>query len=328
MSWSFSRAHLVMALLCVGSIIFGLSSWLLADGTGCSNQGYAFINQSLRCDQEYTIDKSSFIRLQSNLEAYILEQTDAGNLATASVFIRDLNNGPTLGMNDEERFAPASLLKVPLLITYLELQEEFGPSLFRTELEFQSVTEEYDQLITPDALIRESEPYTVEELLSRMIIYSDNRAYLVLREYLHQLFPNEDRLMQTFVDLGVVDPVDLTDQTLSTKMYATIFRQLYHASYLRDRASSDWALKLLSESEFNDGLVAGVPEDVLVSHKFGERFDLEGDLMQLHDCGIVYFPDNPYLICVMTRGYDMDKLERVISGLSKIVYGEFEARRY
>jgi hypothetical protein len=48
---------------------------------------------------------------------------------------------------------------------------------------------------------------------------------------------------------------------------------------------------------------------------------------QLHDCGIVYFPDNPYIICVMTRGDDVNELAPVVAHISKMVYDEFESRR-
>jgi len=42
--------------------------------------------------------------------------------------------------------------------------------------------------------------------------------------------------------------------------------------------------------------------------------------VQLHDCGIVYYPQRPYVICVMTKGRDLDVLKNVIKGISEIVY--------
>lgn len=294
----------------------------------CRSGVYEHLNSSLRCDTEYTLDKSAFFRLQTVLNEYIYEQKELENASAISLFIRDLNNGPTLGIDEQEHYSPASLLKLPLLLTYLSLKEEYGPDIFERVLTYTPPADEAGQLIAPEHIIEANTPYTVEEMLRRMMIYSDNRAYLALLDYLHQLFPDRDRLLETYIDLGIVDPKDLLDQTITTKLYSSIFTQLFHASYLRERSNSEWALQLMTESTFEDGLRAGVPDLVEVADKFGERYGFEDGFKQLHDCGIVYFPDNPYLLCVMTRGQDIEKLKTVIAGISSLVYQEFEARKY
>lgn len=88
---------------------------------------------------------------------------------------------------------------------------------------------------------------------------------------------------------------------------------------------SEKVLSLLAQSEFDQGTASGVPKDVRVANKFGERFI--GNEKQLHDCGIVYFPQNPYLLCVMTRGKDFHELAGVISAISQMVYEEIDSRR-
>ena len=75
----------------------------------------------------------------------------------------------------------------------------------------------------------------------------------------------------------------------------------------------------LAQSDFNDGLRRGVPSSIAVAHKFGERF-LESGERHLHDCGIIYHPTNPYLLCVMTRGTDFDALSALIGDISKEVF--------
>jgi hypothetical protein len=45
-----------------------------------------------------------------------------------------------------------------------------------------------------------------------------------------------------------------------------------------------------------------------------------GEEVQLHDCGIVYYPKRPYILCVMTRGEKMDVLPKVIKEISTEVY--------
>jgi beta-lactamase class A len=112
----------------------------------------------------------------------------------------------------------------------------------------------------------------------------------------------------------------------SPREYSVLYRALYNGTYL-SRHLSEEALELLSNSTFRSGLVAGVPPEIPVAHKFGVRDaadnPLEGSAYEeLHDCGIVYYPDHPYFLCIMTRGENFADLEAVIAGLSKTTWDE------
>ena len=82
---------------------------------------------------------------------------------------------------------------------------------------------------------------------------------------------------------------------------------------------------MLSEVKFNKGILNGVPENILVAHKFGEMQTVEGE-RQFHDCGIVYYPKHPYLLCVMTRGQNWDELSSTIGETSKEIYTDIDQR--
>lgn len=59
-----------------------------------------------------------------------------------------------------------------------------------------------------------------------------------------------------------------------------------------------------------------MPPSSAVAHKTGDwRY---GDYH--HDCGIVYLPGRPYLICMMTGGLDRDSANRLISSVNRDVY--------
>lgn len=92
---------------------------------------------------------------------------------------------------------------------------------------------------------------------------------------------------------------------LTVKEYASFFRILFNSSYL-SADNSERALNLLAHTEYHDALPS--PQGVVVAHKFGEA-GTENIERQLHDCGIVYLPDHPYLACIMTRGRDAEKLK-------------------
>jgi beta-lactamase class A len=99
-----------------------------------------------------------------------------------------------------------------------------------------------------------------------MIIYSDNSAT-------NLLFNNIDHnaLKDVFSDLGLkFDEQTATSDFISPKQFSLFFRILFNASYL-NRSYSESALELLSQTTFKDGLEAGVPKNIEISHKFGER---------------------------------------------------------
>jgi hypothetical protein len=105
---------------------------------------------------------------------------------------------------------------------------------------------------------------------------------------------------------------------------AGFFRVLYNATFLNAEYSNR-ALETLTHATFSDGLVAGIPKDVKIAHKFGERIERnsKGELIvELHDCGIIYAPQTPYLLCVMTHGDSLETNATIIKEISSLVYDE------
>lgn len=294
----------------------------------CDNSIYQYINPSFVCSSGNSIDKKNYTAFQSKLIDYIQSKKDSGDASLVSIYFRDLKNGPTLGIDERTDYSPASLLKLPLLLTYYRFEESHPGTLdIKVGFDVQKPSpDDLIQLIKTQYPIQPNTPYKISELLDHMIKYSDNQAYYVLATYLDKLAPNQDLLKQTYLDLGIVTPDNVFQQTISVKAYSSIFTQLYNSSFFDQNISSENALKLLTETDFNDGLKAGVPDNIKVAHKFGEREGFSNGLRQLHDCGIVYYPSNPYLLCVMTQGKDLDKLKQVIKEISQKFYEEFSSR--
>ncbi|MEK7550021.1 MAG: serine hydrolase [Patescibacteria group bacterium] len=279
---------------------------------------YTYINPLLECEvAEGSIDarKENF---RNELEKYVAKIKKERNLSEVAVYFRDLNNGPTFGVDIAGEFFPASLLKVPVMMAYYHLAEQ-DPSILQKEILFES---KEDFGIVPTIVPKEElilgNTYTVEELIRRMIVYSDNQAIGLLTKML-PLTVMED----LFSMLGVGEDV-LTDPEgkLTVKEYAGFFRILFNSSYL-SREYSEKALALLAMTDYRDALPAGVSDKITVAHKFGEA-GTENVERQLHDCGIVYFPDHPYLVCIMTRGKDSETLKKSIVDISKFLYDKID----
>ncbi len=156
------------------------------------------------------------------------------------------------------------------------------------------------------------------------IVYSDNYAYFTLLKYINLERPGGTAfVLETMQELGVIDPRSPEEETVTVRNYSSLFRLLYNASYL-SADDSEEVLTWLAHSSFSAGLQAGVPRGTIVASKFGER-EVSGD-KRLHDCGIVYYPGNPYTLCVMTQGSDWASLKAVISDISAMVYREVDSR--
>jgi beta-lactamase class A len=171
--------------------------------------------------------------------------------------------------------------------------------------------------------MEQGKSYTIDDLLFRMIAYSDNNATYLLEDVMAAATREE-----VFSDMRVESPYKdaNSDVHVSTDDYARFFRVLYNATYLGNDMSEK-ALEYLASTTFADGLVAGVPADTMVAHKFGERTDEhDRNTKYLGDCGIVYYPQHPYLLCAMTKGNDLDKLGEAIREVSRVVYAEVDGR--
>lgn len=281
-----------------------------------NKQNFKYINPLLECDSEAISKDKILNKLRDNINFIINQQKSIKNISFASIYYRDLNNGPWFGINEKEYFSPASLIKVPLMIAYYK-EAETNPEILKKEI---INTKDYDpseQNFAPTNFLQKDQNYTVDQLINQMIIHSDNIAYQLLLDNI-----DNNIVFKVYNDLGVDisrAQNDPTGNILTVKDYGSFFRILYNSSYLNNQMSEK-ALSLLTKTTFNKGLVAGIPQNVTISHKFGERRYLKTGEHQLHDCGIVYNDKKPYMICIMTRGNNFEKLENTIKEISKTIY--------
>lgn len=311
----------VFVIVTIILIIIDFVDSSFSKGT-CINS-FKLINADVVCGKPAVIKKAGYIVTENKINAFIQDEKDAGRLTEAAVYFRDLKNGPVFGINETVDFAPASLLKLPLALAYLTSAER-DPRILKKQLSVAKPQWNFSEYYPPTETIDPTQPHTIEELIERMLRYSDNNSYGVIQAHIYET-GQKGIVTQTFLELGFLDPANIDDEVINVRQYASIFRVLYNVSFLDDDFSEK-VLEWLMQSDFTRGLKNGVPRDIKIAHKFGERTSLDG-ARQLHDCGIVYYPQNPYLLCVMTRGRDFNDLEAVISHISKEVYQEVDSRR-
>lgn len=294
-----------------------------------NGSNYTFTNPVLDCESVNQGGETVINRIDLNDKVETLKSKY--NIDLLSVYFRDLNNGPWVGIKEKELFSPASLLKTPYFIAFLHYAED-NPSILEKKiiLTKDDIQPSDEQNIKPSTPLESGKEYTLREIAERTIIQSDNTGFYILIKTVPKKY-----LDDIYNVLGNVYSLSSTNDSeiwIRVKDAASLFRILFNSSYL-SREASEYALKIFSKSEFKGGIVAGVPDTIKVAHKFGERIDttnigsVKKTTQQIHDCGIVYYPDKPYILCIMTRGNDIKNQTTAIAEISKFIYNEVDKSR-
>ncbi len=92
---------------------------------------------------------------------------------------------------------------------------------------------------------------------------------------------------------------------------------------------SEKALRYSFES-YLDSMEAGIPPNIEIASKWGRQTSLiaeEGEkqeLRQLHEFGIIYHPNRPFLLGIVTRGTSVARMARVIRDINHLVFQEVD----
>lgn len=271
---------------------------------------YDFINPLLECNIDYEYYNPGPIK--QNIQEYIDTSIKNGEVTEVAYYVRLLKNGTNFWYNEDTKFVPASLAKVPIAISLLK---NFSEQDLFTEITIPVDSDvSFKRNIGSDTTIP-GETYSINTLLINMLVTSDNTATDAIFKYIG--IPNAIKTYQKLW-LGTVSFLMDRPTYISVKKYSSFFRILYNASYL-SRDNSEKLLSILSRSEFVDGIRWGIPTGIRVSNKFWEVSFPTWE-KQIHDCGNVYLKNSPYLLCIMTRWNDFEKQLQVIRNISYKIY--------
>ncbi|HBB56990.1 TPA: hypothetical protein DEW47_03945 [Patescibacteria group bacterium] len=223
-----------------------------------------------------------------------------------SIYFEYLPTGSNISMNKDAEFYPASLLKVPVAMAVAKKIEK-GNWKWTNELVLMS-TDKDDKFGT---LYKEktNTTHTIEDLIKRSLVDSDNTAHFILVRNLEM-----EEIEDVYSHIGL-DSFLETNGSLSAKRYSVIVRALYSASYANED-NSQKLLSYLSQSSFYNYIQSGLPQDILFSHKIG----VDEDKKIYLDSGIVYEKDRPYILTVMIKDETEQKAKEIIKDISEKVY--------
>jgi hypothetical protein len=318
---------------------------------------YRFINPIIFADDD-KIHYPEFQAFDNTLDGYIASVEKKASIDSVSVYFRDLNSGHWTGVNEDDTYEPANMLEVVVMMGYLKEAGE-DPSILSEQIYYDSRSSSpaTSTQYYPPTKILPAGFYSVEQLIEHMIICSDptaekamavaNPSYIA-RVYKDFELSQPDAGSESGISYDDYVSNDSVSTKMSTRQYSTFLRALYNGTYL-SWDLSERAMQLLSMNRWNEGLVTGLDEGIgddevatssindpdatdmtAVAHQFGEYTSQlsDGTLVsrELHDCGVVYFPGKPYLVCVMTKGNDFPTQAGVISTISRLTYNYVDGR--
>ena len=278
--------------------------------------------------KEHTMDFDGNMGPNVHIYSHLVEKVkedaalalDLKEVKDISLYYRDLKSGNWFAINKDEKFNTASLMKVPLMMECLESAESH-PSLIKKRLLFNS-NEDWtlQQNIKPAKTLVPGNTYSLDQLLFRMMAYSDNNAVqLVLQE-----FPT-DNLCRFLVNHNIDFEKDQEGFKMSLGTYSRLFEALYNQSLLNSTMSQK-ALSYLAAEDFPQGMHAALPPGITVESKFGEKIvqDISGKVVstQLHEVGIIQDGNRSFLLGIMTSGYNLTVLKRTIQNITHDIYEE------
>lgn len=242
----------------------------------------------------------NFLSLRRQLRVMAASYKD-----TLAFYFEYLPTGTSIGINEKVEFSAASLIKVPIVMAYYHYKERMGLSTNRTvKIQEDQIDSGFGDLWKRGA----GAEITLEEAVRLSLIESDNTAGLVLAGNV----PQED-FDDVYEGLDIDFFEEKDEVIITAKQYASILKALYFSSVLT-KDSSQQILDLLTATNFHDKLRAGVPKDIPVANKFGL---LGRELFQ--DCGIVYVPKRPYLLCMVSHSNEEVARERM-RNISSTIY--------
>ncbi len=241
-----------------------------------------------------------------------IETALAGREGSYSVVVHNLADGRAASLNADKVYYAASLYKLEVLLEAYR-QRDGGQLDFGSLLTLEKKYVDLD-LKTLDSLeIIENDMVTVQDAVRAMTIVSDTPTAALLQDTV-----NAGRIDETLASLGLGSTESANrDLPTTARDMARLLTAIAAGEGGVNAGSRLEMLSLLEQEGYRAGVVAGVPSDTVVAHKTGSYSDAT------HDVALVWGPNGPYVIAVLTdRSYDWDAIREV----SRAVWDYFAAQ--
>jgi len=238
-------------------------------------------------------------------------------------YIINLESGFSYGFLEEDTFQAASLIKLPLIAV---MYQEAGKGSIN--LDDIYVLKNSDKVSGAGSLYTKPAGYQISyrNLIKLMGKESDNTAFKICRDLL-----GDERINEVAAKIGMSKTSVTTNET-SPKDIGIFFLKLWKAEIVSQKDREE-ILSYLTDTIYENWLVAGVPKEVRVAHKYGREVHV------VNDAGIVFASGpasssesfavrreglrpggKPYVVVIMAKGIVEREADEIFPNLSKIIY--------
>ncbi len=257
------------------------------------------------------------VRWQSMQRA--LDEVVGSYAGEVGVYIKDLRTGKTIEKNSDEQFVTASLIKLPIMAAAFQAISENKLSLNSSiQLRRSHIRGGSGSL----KWCRIGRRFLVSHLLYRMVTESDNTAAQIFIDKL-----GYDALNQSFSNFGLsvtriqpsgmlltnaMDPA-LDNHTTPREM-GMLLEKIYKHKLVND-GYCDLMIEIMKHAEGPSRLAKFLPKKWSLARK--------GGLLRknCHDVGIIFTPNNDYIVCVMTGNNETyKKAKGLIAKVGQTLY--------
>ena len=249
-----------------------------------------------------------------------IEEYGTAHDGTAGVYVQDLEGGWGYGVNPDETFFSASVIKIPIMIAVYRRIDE---GKFSLNEEFPTAPEDWAAGAGTLQFQEAGGYHTVEEYLRVMMTQSDNVATNALTrivggpEYVNAVAaslgaPNTVLYQEVTSERAAVP---LLDNRTTPRDMSTILKNVY-AGQAASPESCQEMVDLMRRNDLQSSLKDGLPVGTKVANKGGWLFKVYAE------AGIVAHEDNPYVIAIFSKhgSADVEEGKALLRGVSEGVW--------
>jgi beta-lactamase class A len=238
-----------------------------------------------------------------------------------SFYFENLDTGESIGYRENEPMMAASVIKLFVMASVFEGVER---NTFRMDKIFEIKREECVPSCGALTYLHDHIQVTLMDLVTLMIIFSDNSATNVLIDFI-----GLDVINCTITGLGFEKTAlnrkmfDLEKTRLGIQNYITacetgrLLKMMYEGT-LVSRQASDTMLSIMKNQQLAGKIpfyLKAIVKRPEIAHKTGEDIGIS------HDVGIIY-GKVPYIVCFCGNETDTPRLERLMADISLELYQE------
>ncbi len=219
------------------------------------------------------------------------------------LYIVNLKDGFSYGINEDEIFQAASLIKLPVMAAAF-LESESGNFNLDDKYKLQNS----DKISGSGSLYSKPEGYEVSyrDLVRLMGKQSDDTAFNILRKKLG------DAKIEEFIKKFGMSKTSLKENETTPKDIGIFFSNLWKGNILSNKLR-DEILESLTDTIYENWLASGIFKHVRIAHKYGREVNV------VNDAGIV-FSEKPFVIVVLSKGVKTSEADEIFPEISKFIY--------